>query len=91
MSDEIKELEMKVKECSTALDLAKVQLHAARNAAAGINAGDIVKDENGVEYQVCKIVHWPTGKPWLDGYRKRADGTFGARRRVPGIWTKVSP
>ncbi len=90
MSD-IKELEAIVERLNTELRAAQRSLNDARNASVGIAIGDIVTDKKGVEHQVTSISHWGSGRPWLKGLRRKANGEFGAARHLYSEWTKVSP
>jgi hypothetical protein len=90
-NDAIAILEQTVKDLSAQLEEAECSLKDAKLAACDIKIGDIVMYHED-EYLVSRVyVGWTDWKkkPWLLGYKRRKNGTFGKRpRNLYGNWER---
>lgn len=65
-------------------------IYAAKIAATGISAGEVVV-RRGVEYRVVRVEALWARKPWIIGNPRRKDGSFGtAERNLFDEWERVS-
>lgn len=92
MSD-IPELKAAVAKLRADLETAERHLNYALVAATGITIDDIVKGTGrfaGQEFRVTFIDVRFSGKPWLQGRKRRADGSWGTgERHLYENWERV--
>jgi len=73
------------------LDSVNAEIYRIRVEATGIKEGDIVRHKKtGKIYKVCGFRHLEGGRPWLQGFIKLKDGSFGKlKRELYDDWEKV--
>jgi hypothetical protein len=88
--NDIEKLEARVEDLTLQLGKARAALQAARNNAAGVALGMLVKDRKGQVYQVTSIEHWCNAVS-LHGRKQLKGGGWHSRPQYIGTcWTKVS-
>lgn len=87
----------RVEAAESELQLAREELNAVRGIYYNIKVGDRVrststsKRSGGLAGTVKRVKWWTEGKPWLEIYADKKDGTPGmARRALYGEWEHIA-
>jgi hypothetical protein len=82
MGDRIKEIEQQVAVLQQEIAALETEAHELKMDAAGVHPGDIVTvtSRSGTfEVQVESVDTRWRAKPWISGFKRKTDGTWGSK------------